>query len=55
MVIKLLNERAGNPDCYDEAILKTFETQESNRESCPLCSSSFGGRYMLLRHLVSML
>ena len=51
MVIKLLNERAGNLDSYDEAILKTLETQESNRESCPLCSSNFGGRYMLLRHL----
>jgi hypothetical protein len=51
MVLKLLNERAGIHDSYDESILRTLETHESNRETCPLCSSNFGGRYMLLRHL----
>ena len=50
-MLKLLNERAGKPNCFDEAVLKTFETIDSNRESCPLCSSTFQGRYMLLRHL----
>ncbi len=51
MVLKFLNERNGLMDCYDDSILKQYETQESNRDSCPLCKSSFGGRYMLLRHL----
>ena len=51
MVVKILNERAGKPECYDDSIVRTFETSESNRESCPLCTSNFGGRYMLLRHL----
>jgi hypothetical protein len=51
MVLKILNERAGNPGSYDDTILRQYETHESNREGCPLCSSSFGGRYMLLRHL----
>ena len=51
MVLKLLNERVGIMDSFDDAILKKYETQESQRENCPLCSSSFGGRYMLLRHL----
>ena len=51
MVLKYLNERAGNPNSFDEGVLKTFETTDSNRESCPLCSSNFAGRYMLLRHL----
>ena len=51
MVLRYLNERAGNVNSEDEAILKTFETTESNREACPLCSSNFAGRYMLLRHL----
>jgi hypothetical protein len=27
MVVKLLNERSGNHDSFDEAVLKTFETQ----------------------------
>ena len=51
MVLKLLNERAGIMDSFDDSILKQYETQESNRDCCPLCKSSFGGRYMLLRHL----
>ena len=51
MVLKYLNERAGKLNCFDESILKSFETTESNREACPLCSSNFAGRYMLLRHL----
>ena len=49
--MKFLNERAGKPNCFDEAVLKAFETIDSNRESCPLCSSTFQNRYMLLRHL----
>ena len=51
VVLAILNERAGNPNCDSEAILKQYETSESNREICPLCKSTFGGRYMLLRHL----
>ena len=51
MVLKLLNERAGIMDSFDDSILKQYETQESSRDCCPLCKSSFGGRYMLLRHL----
>ena len=51
MVLKYLNERAGIMNCFDESIVKQYETQESNRENCPLCKSTFNGRYMLLRHL----
>lgn len=51
-VVRILNERAGRgPNCADESILRQFETAEGQRESCPLCQSNFGGRYMLLRHL----
>ena len=33
MVLKYLNEKAGRgPDCFDEAVLKTLETVDSNRE-----------------------
>ena len=51
MVIKYLNERAGIMNSFDESIIKQYETTESNRENCPLCKSTFNGRYMLLRHL----
>merc|ERR1719188_1821548 len=46
-----MNERCGKPNCFDAAVLKQYETTESNRECCPLCKSNFAGRYMLLRHL----
>ena len=51
MVLKYLNERAGIMNCFDESIVKQYETQESNRENCPLCKSTFNRRYMLLHHL----
>ena len=51
MVLKLLNERVGIMNSFDDAILKQYETCQENRDKCPLCVSTFGTRYMLLRHL----
>ena len=50
MVIKVLNEQMGRPNCYDMAVLKQFEVTGS-RENCPLCKGTFQGRQLLLRHL----
>ena len=50
MVLKVLNENMGRPNCYDIAVLKQFEVQ-GTRESCPLCKGTFQGRQLLLRHL----
>ena len=50
MVIKVINEQMGRPNCYDLAVLKQFEVQ-GTRENCPLCKGTFQGRQLLLRHL----
>merc|ERR1719319_884861 len=50
MVVKVFNEQAGRPNCFDTSILQQFEVK-GVREGCPLCKGTFQGRPLLLRHL----